>query len=184
MTKHTYLIILSISILVLTSCKSSFTEADHTKLKSLQEEVLNDTFIFEADAALPFNSQAVNNAINNILIRNGNSASRINLSGDNYTLKIEEEMAVFYLPFYGERRVGGGYNDENSFDFTGEIKNVSQSIVPNSNYISYEFDVRNDTESLSIELKIFSRETAHLIINSSQRSYMKYDGHLSIEPIE
>ncbi|MEP3968491.1 MAG: DUF4251 domain-containing protein, partial [Nonlabens sp.] len=104
-----------------------------------------------------------------------------NLSGDNYTLKIGEEMAVFNLPFYGERRTGGGYNDDNSFDFTGEIKNLSNSIVSDSNYISYQFDVRNDTESLNIELKIFSRETAHLIINSSHRSYMKYDGHLTVE---
>ncbi|WP_405377829.1 DUF4251 domain-containing protein [Nonlabens sp. Asnod3-A02] len=184
MKKYKYLILISILVLILSSCKSSFTEADRTKLKDLQNELINNNLVFKADAALPFNSQAVNNAINDILIRNGNSASRISLSGDNYTLKIAGEKAVFNLPFYGERRTGGGYNDDNSFDFTGEIKNVSQSIVADSNYISYEFDVRNDTESLSVELKIFSRETAHLIINSSQRSYIKYDGHLNIEPTE
>ena len=170
--------------LLLSSCKSSFTEADRLQLVQLYEQISSNEIHFKADAALPFNSQAVNNAINDILIRNGNSSSRINLIGDNYTLRIGEKTAQFYLPFYGERRVGGGYNNDNSYTFTSSLQNVTSSINQKKRYISYSFTAKNNTETLQVELKIYSQETAQLIINSSQRSYMKYDGHLSNEPIE
>ncbi|WP_298953267.1 DUF4251 domain-containing protein [uncultured Nonlabens sp.] len=182
--KNTKSVVFIVLIMLLSSCKSSFTEVDRLQLIQLKEQISNQEIHFKATAAFPLNTQSVNHVINDFLMRNGNSAGRINLSGDNYTVQLVEDRAVFNLPFYGERRAGGGYNSDNSYNFTGKIKNSKIFIVEDSNYITYKFDVRNDTESINVVFKIFSIESAHLIINSLHRSSIKYDGHLINEIVK
>jgi hypothetical protein len=165
--------------LLFTSCKSSFTEQDRDKLIVLQKQMNEETFEFQVTAVRPFNTQALNNVANDILIRSGNSAARINVQGDNYSMKIGEEQAVFSLPFYGERRVGGGYNTNDvGYKFTGDLKNLRSTINEKEKCIIYEFTTNNQVETLDVELRVFNPNSAQLNINSSHRTFIKYDGNI------
>ena len=141
-------------LLSFSSCKSSFTKEDRSKLVDLQEQMNQQGFEFEADAVLPFNTQALNNVANDLLLRSGNNAVRIDVQGDQYSLKIVGKEGRFSLPFYGERRMSGGYGTDTGFNFTADIINIKSSINEKKGYLSYEFTTRNDTETLDVELQI------------------------------
>ncbi|MFT7084049.1 MAG: hypothetical protein ACJAT0_002546 [Nonlabens sp.] len=179
----TYFLLL-VLLLVFSSCKSSFTEEDRTKLITLQNQIKEQSFEFKANAVIPFNTQALNSVANDLLIRTGNSTARIHVQGDNYTLKIGEKQAVFALPFYGERRIGGGYTNDTGFNFTAVIKDLTSTMNEKKGYISYEFRANNKTETLDIELQFYSPNTVKLSINSSHRTSMKYDGYIKWLEIE
>jgi hypothetical protein len=176
--------LLLVLLLVFSSCKSSFTEEDRTKLVTLQNQIKEQSFEFKANAVIPFNTQALNSVANDLLIRTGSSTARIHVQGDNYTLKIGEKQAVFALPFYGERRFGGGYTNDTGFNFTAVIKDLTSTINEKKGYLSYEFTANNKTETLDIELQFYSPTAVKLSINSSHRTFMKYDGYIKWLEIE
>jgi hypothetical protein len=176
--------LLLLGLLVLNSCKTAFTVDDRSKLVDLQQQMNQQGFEFEADVVIPFNTQALNNVANDLLIRSGNSVSRIDVQGDNYSLKIVEQEGEFALPFYGERRMSGGYAADTGFNFTADIKNIKSSINDKKGYLSYEFTTRNDVESLNVELQIYQPNNVRLNINSSHRTFMKYEGRLKWLEIE
>lgn len=176
--------ILILVLLAFNSCKTSFTEEDLSKLVNLQEQMNQQGFEFEADVVIPFNTQALNNVANDLLIRSGNNVARIDVQGDHYTLKIEKQEAEFVLPFYGERRVSGGYTNDTGYNFIGDIKNIKSRINEKKGYLSYEFTTRNDAETLDLELQIYQPNNVRLSINSSQRTFMKYEGRLKWLAVE
>jgi hypothetical protein len=171
-------------LLSCSSCKTSFTEDDRSKLVGLQQQMSQQGFEFEADAVHPFNTQALNNVANDLLIRSGNNVSRIDVQGDQYSLKIVEQEGKFALPFYGERRMSGGYGTDTGFNFTADIKNIKSSINEKKGYLSYEFTTRNDAETLDIELQIYQPNNVRLHINSSHRTFIKYEGRLKWLEVE
>lgn len=171
-------------LLSFSSCKSSFTKEDRSKLVDLQEQMSQQGFEFEADAVLPFNTQALNNVANDLLIRSGNNAVRIDVQGDQYSLKIVDKEGEFALPFYGERRISGGYGTDTGYNFTADIKNIKSSINEKKGYLSYEFSTRNDAETLDVELQIYQPNNVRLHINSSHRTFIKYEGRLKWLEVE
>ncbi|AUC79818.1 hypothetical protein CW736_10800 [Nonlabens sp. MB-3u-79] len=171
-------------LLTFSSCKTSFTEDDRNKLVDLQKQMSQQGFEFEADVVIPFNTQALNNVANDLLIRTGNNVSRIDVQGDHYSLKIAEQESEFALPFYGERRMSGGYGTDTGFNFIADIKNIKSSINEKKGYLSYEFTTRNDAETLDVELQIYQPNNVRLSINSSHRTFMKYEGRLKWLEVE
>ncbi|WP_213523490.1 DUF4251 domain-containing protein [Nonlabens sp.] len=167
-----------VALLVLISCKTSFTADDRSQLENLQKKMSQQGFEFEADVVIPFNTQALNNVANDLLIRSGNSLSRIDVQGDDYSLKIVAQEGEFALPFYGERRISGGYAADAGFNFTADIKNIKSNINDKNGYISYQFTTKNDVETLDVELQIYQPNNVKLNINSSHRTFMKYEGRL------
>lgn len=166
--------------LIISSCKSSFTEEQRNKLVALQTQMNEKSFEFKASTVRPFNTQALNNVANDLLLRTGNSAARINVQGDNYTMKMGEEQVVFSLPFYGERRMGGGYDTSDvGYNFTGDLKSMTSTINEKEKHISYKFMTSNQVETLNVELKVFSPNSAQLNINSSHRTFINYDGSIN-----
>ncbi|MFT4838740.1 MAG: hypothetical protein ACJAWA_000938 [Nonlabens sp.] len=171
-------------LLAIISCKTSFTENDLNKLIDLQKKMSQQGFEFEADVVIPFNTQALNNVANNLLIRSGNNIARIDVRGDHYTLKVSEQESEFTLPFYGERRISGGYGTDTGFNFIADIKSIKSSINEKKGYLSYEFTTRNDAEMLDVELQIYQPNNVRLNINSSHRTFMKYEGRLKWLEVE
>jgi hypothetical protein len=170
--------LLLVLLLVFTSYTTSFTEEDRAKLVTLQNQITEQSFKFKANAVIPFNTQALNGVANDILSHTGNSSARIHVRGDNNTLKIGEKRAVFALPFYGERRMGGGYTNDTGFNFTAAIKDLTSTINEKKGYISYEFTANNKTETLDIELQFYSPNTVKWNIASSHRTFIKYKGSI------
>ncbi|AGC78262.1 uncharacterized protein DUF4251 [Nonlabens dokdonensis] len=176
------LVLISLSLI---SCKSSFTETKRMELTAIQKDLESKSFEFQADAAFPFQTQAFNNVANDLLLQTGNNANRINLQGNNYSVQVGEKKAQFNLPFYGERRLSGGYNGDNTgFDFTSAIEVSNNQIIAKNGYLSYKFKASNKTESVDVELMIYSLNSVNLSVNSSHRTFMKYEGTLIFKEIE
>ena len=161
------------------SCKSSFTDAKRQELLQLQKELDNKPFAFQAETALQFQTQALNNVANDLLLQSGNSTARINLRGDGYTIKIGEMLAKFSLPFYGERRLTGGYNGTNTgFDFESKMSDRNVVLEEDNGYLSYKFTTTNQTETIDVKIAIYSMKNVRVDVNSSHRTFMQYEGKL------
>jgi hypothetical protein len=173
-----YMNILLLLVLV-ASCKSSFTADERAKLVTLKQQIEKKAFEFNASTVIPFNTQALNNVAGELLLRNGNSTARINVQGDHYTMKIANEEATFNLPFFGERRFNSNYNNDAGFNYKSAIKDVGIKINDKDRYITYKFTASNSTETLQVELQIYNMNTAKLNLNSSHRTFIKYDGYLA-----
>lgn len=173
-----YLAILLFLVLI-TSCKSSFTDDDRAKLTALKQQIEEKAFEFKATTIIPFNTQALNDVAGELLLRSGNSTARINVQGDHYRMKIVGEEVTFNLPFYGERRFNTSYNDDDGFNFKSAIKDLVVKINDKDRYVTYSFTASNSTETLQVELQIYNMNTAKLNLNSSHRTFMKYDGYIT-----
>ncbi len=175
------ILIYTVIIIVFTivSCKSTFTEENRQELIAIQEDLMVDSFQFKANTALPFQTQALNNVANDLLLQTGNSTARINLQGNNYSVKIVEQEAQFNLPFYGERRLSGGYNADNAgYEFTGPLKSKSSKIDDKNGYLNYSFSTSNTIETIDVELHIYNVNNVRMSINSSHRTFMEYEGKI------
>jgi hypothetical protein len=172
--------ILMMLLVLMGACKSSFTAQDKAALVELEPQLQQRDFEFEARSVSPQNTQAVNNVVNGLLLRNGDNASRIDVNGDGYTMKITGDKVQMNLPFYGERRQGGGYNNDNGFNFTGDIKDWNITQEEGEKYVKVSFTTYDTTESMQVQLRVFSKEQAILHVTSSTRTFIKYTGNLNL----
>jgi hypothetical protein len=81
-----------------------------------------------------------------------------------------------YLPYFGERRVSGGYGANTDISFNGRVKGYE--IVRDSLKHTYKIDFRmeQNTEVYDVHLTVFPSRNANLSLNSTQRSTIRYDG--------
>ena len=63
------------------------------------------------------------------------------------------------------------------------IEHIS-SINEKKGYLYYEFNTRNDAEMMDVELQIYQPNNVRLNINSSHRTFMKYEGRLKWLEVE
>lgn len=88
--------------------------------KATTTKIVNDkNFIFVATSATPLNTMDVTNVLNQMA--GPPTGGTINLSTDNYDLRITPDSLISYLPFYGRAfnvTSYGGNNDENGYKFT------------------------------------------------------------------
>ncbi|WP_124981528.1 DUF4251 domain-containing protein [Nonlabens xiamenensis] len=166
-------------LMTLVQCKSSYSNAQSSSERlALKNALSNEGIRFDAVSASPQNTAAYNSVANDILIQRGDNANRINLQGQGYSLRIKDDEVQMALPFYGERRLGGGgYNQINGpFNFTGPVKNLQVVTDEENNVLVVELTTQNNTESMDIDLKIYSGDFATVYINSAAHSFIRYTG--------
>ncbi|MGB3591377.1 MAG: DUF4251 domain-containing protein [Nonlabens sp.] len=160
------------------SC-SSLNSKDKESLRAIEARIAVEPFTITIDAAYPQNTLATQRVVNDLLISRGDNASRIDLMGDGFTIKIENGLINAQLPFYGEQRLSAG-----NYNSGGGISIVDQEI---SN--SYSFNEKGYLETvyrvndvngdlLQINLRIGPNSDVNINMNSAQKSFMRYTGRL------
>lgn len=131
------------------------------------------------DWALPLATTSTNLIYNAGLIPPGSTVNRINLIGNpNYLKKIGDSLSI-YLPFFGDRRLGGIYNTGNSaIVFDGIPKEFKVLKTRKDELKKYRVDFKNGTESYRASITIYTNGATELIINGSHRTSMRYTGHI------
>ena len=142
----------------------------------LDEMISAKKIEFRATAAQPFVTNALSQFSGSGLLPPGSTVGRIDLNGRENFLKIEGDSVSANLPFYGERRMGGGYNNDTGFNFEGKLKDMK--IVKEENNKSYRisFQINKQTEVLNVRFQLFRSLAATMTIVSTQRTNMGYTG--------
>ncbi|WP_396637761.1 DUF4251 domain-containing protein [Maribacter sp. R77961] len=168
---------LIVVLVVLLGCSSTKkTNVNPEELAAFKRFVENGRFEFNATAAFPLQTQAFTSVANSGLLQPGSNSGRIDLTGNPSYIKIMGDSISAYLPYFGERRVSGGYGANTDISFNGRVKDYE--IVRDSLKHTYKIDFRmeQNTEVYDVHLTVFPSRNANLSLNSTQRSTIRYDG--------
>ena len=129
------------------------------KQKEVEALVDSKEYEFVADRANPQGTRSIDMTTNDNFFRFKKDS-------------IHSEMPFFGRAYSGVAYGGGG----GGLDFEGPMKDYS--IVKGKKDYTIKVDVRGDSESYSILLKVFFNGNASLTINSSNRSSINYNGKI------
>ena len=169
-------------LFTLYSCSGTKTisQEDKNNLVKVEELLNTKRFSVEAQWAYPLTTGSLTQLANAGLLGNGNNVSRINLLGNANFLRIKNDSIHMYLPYYGERRVGGGYNSSNAVEAKNVINDYKIEDHPKKNAKVISFNVYQKTEMFNVIITTFSNKKTNIVVNSNQRSNIRYDGDLDI----
>lgn len=171
---------------VLSGCgTSSKTIAPTAQSKMLDELVAQKSFQIQSDWAIPLMTNSLNSIANAGLFPPGSASNRITLIGNPNYVKVMGDSIAVYLPYYGERQMGGGYNSDGSaIQFKGLPEDYE--ITRNEKTQRYEmrFKMKNKTESFTVNVILFPNLTSTINVNSSQRFSIGYTGDVAAIPNE
>lgn len=165
---------------VLSSCGSSSKMADATaQSKALDELVSQKSFQIESDWAQPLVTNSLISIANAGLFPPGSSANLISLIGNTNYLKVQGDSIDMYLPYYGERQMGGGYNnDGGAIQFKGIPEDYEVSRDDKTQGQEIRFKMKNKTETFRVAVTLFPNLNSTIVVNSSQRFSIRYQGQV------
>jgi len=169
-------------IVLLTSiaCASSKNNATAEEIAALDQMISNKQFEIQANWAQPMATQSFNSIANAGLLPPGSTASRIDISGTGGYFRMVGDSVMADLPFFGERRMGGYYNqNKTGIIFEGIPKDLSFS--PNKKGVgqTMRFTISEKSEGFQVIAQLYPNGTARLTVSSTHRTNMWYQGNLS-----
>lgn len=162
------------------SCGSAKTMGTEAKRQRLDELVSKKSFIIESDRAMPMATNSLNSISNAGLLPPGSSASQISLIGNSNYLKIMGDSIAVYLPYFGERQMGGGYdNDGPGIKFEGIPEDMEINKDEGKQRYDIRFKMTDDSETFNVNVTLYPNLNSMINVNSSQRFPIRYSGEVS-----
>ena len=160
-----YLILL---LILLGTSAQAQTKKEKKKMKAQEEEKLfaetkelieSGTYEFYADWANSFQGRRIN------LVTNPNH------------LKMNQEEASVYLPYYGvAHNSSPAYSNMGAMEFKGTVENYEVKVNEKKRQMIVTFRCRAKREVLDMSLTVFADGNSRLNSNSSVRTGVNYDG--------
>ncbi len=158
------------------SCSSSSKISDSDN-KQLDDLVSGERFEIISDRAFPLATTSLNNVLNSGLLPPGNSAGQISLIGNPNHFKVMGDSVAIYLPYYGERQMGGGYNNNGpGIEFKGIPKRMKITKDEQKQRYTIQVEVKDESENITFNIMLFPNFTSMINVNSSQRFSIRYSG--------
>ncbi len=164
-------------------CGSSSKTPDATAdSKLLEEMVAQKSFEIHSDWASPLVTTSVASISNAGLLPPGSTANRISLIGNSNYFKVMGDSVSAYLPYYGERQFGGGYNsDGGAIRFKGVPRDYEITTDENTKIRELRFQIKDKTENYRVLVQLYPNLTSNINVNSSHRLSIRYGG--TVAPI-
>lgn len=160
--------LMMVLIFMITACGSTRdkTAAGLNDFSDLRELVNNREFQIENQWALPL------------------SGSNINLIGNANYIRFERDSVDLFLPYFGVRHSGGGYNRDGGIRYEGPLEDLEIEENPNEKHIRIKFDGRQNSEDLDFSVTIYPNGNTYTSVTSSQRNSISYRGEVGDLPEE
>ena len=174
-------IVYFLAALVFLGCASTtkthtITEKD---TKALDELVTSKSFEIASDWAQPQVTNALTQIGNAGLFPPGSNVGNISLIGNSNYLKMQGEKVQAYLPYFGERQMGGTYsNNRSGIEFDGTPEDLEVKRGKRDSYeIRFNIKDKNSTENYAVTILLFPNLSSSININSSYRFPIRYKGY-------
>lgn len=106
---------------------------------------------------------------------------RINLIGNPNFIRFKGDSVDIFLPYFGVRQSGGGYNREGGIRYEGIARDVRIEENRDKNlFLRFKGQTNNETQEFTIT--IFPNRRVETYVNSMQRDAISYQGE--IEPLK
>lgn len=146
---------------ILISCGSSASSIDQEGYSELKELVASRNFEIENEWANPV------------------GGGRIILIGNPNHIKFQGDSVDVYLPYFGVRHSGGGYNNsEGGLKYKGPVREFEVFEKPDKGRIEMEFETDNKGEILEFYITLFPGNNATTNVNTTQRTTISYQGEI------
>ena len=101
---------------------------------------------------------------------------RVNLIGNPNYLRIVKDSTSTHLPFFGEVRRSVGYGQGSGVSFDGPLQEYTVAFDDTKHQIKISFRAKHQTELFDVRLEIAHSGNTTVIVNSSNRIVMRYQG--------
>lgn len=156
---------------------SAITDVQRQEFKQL---ISNGRFEMVADWARPLTTNNLNQISNAGILPNGSTSNRINLIGNSNYFRMKGDSVEAYLPYFGERQMGGGYgSSSNAITFNGLARDLEIAPLDDDTGYKIEFTIAEGTETYQVHSELYPSMRSDLRINSNQRFPIRYDGKVS-----
>ncbi|KKL81341.1 hypothetical protein LCGC14_1995700 [marine sediment metagenome] len=166
------------------SCSSSKKPiTNDSGMQKLNELITTNQFEILSDWAMPLATASMNSLANSGLLPPGSSASQINLIGNSNYVKIMGDSLSVYLPYFGERQMGGAYNTNGpGIGFEGIPERME--VTKNEDKQRYDIllKIDNDSENFTLNIGLYPNFKSTINVTSSKRFPIRYSG--SVQAIE
>ena len=161
-----------LGILLLVGCGATdYAVKDINSFEDLKSFAKEKEFEIENRWANPMRANTVT-FINNPNFNSGN----VNLIGNTNYIKFKGDSVDIYLPYFGVRQMGGGYNDRSGIKFEGVPEDLEITENENKKYVRYKFTANDETENYQFFITLYANGNASTSVNSSQRDNISYTG--------
>lgn len=175
--KLSFILLIGFMLSCSSTSKSSYTIA---KKEALDTMVNERAFEIVAQSAMPMASISLNSISNAGLLPQGSTGNRIDLTTNPNYLRIIGDSVAVYLPYYGERQIGGGYGSNNlGIEFKGKPKDFEITKNEKTQGYKMRFVFKNKGESYTMTTELFPNNNTHINVISSSRTPIGYNGRVS-----
>ena len=102
---------------------------------------------------------------------------RVNLNSSANFLKIENDSAIIYLPYFGTMTSGGAaMTSDGGINFSGIVDNYEKTVDEKKQKIVVKFNAKSNYDSFEFYMTIYKGGNTLVNLNSNYRSVIKYDG--------
>ncbi|WP_428740354.1 DUF4251 domain-containing protein [Tenacibaculum sp.] len=168
------------AIFLLFSCASS-KNATQVEIDNLNALIQSKTFEIESEWAEPQVTNAMMQITNARMLPTGSSAGNINLIGNSNFFRMKGDTVAAYLPFFGERQMGGSYGGTKiGIEFEGVPKDLVISEDKENSYrINFKIrDKNTTTENYNVVVRIYPSLSSTIYVNSTQKNSINYRGRV------
>lgn len=170
-----YLLFFALFSLSILSCGSSKSTATDGELKALTDLVNNRSFSIVSEWAYPTTSRAMQRA-SQLLGPGNNNGGSISLVGNTNFLTISGDSITSFLPYFGERQMGGAYGGADSaIEFEGVMENY-KAVKNKKDGYDISFVAKSNSENFAVNITLFPNLNADISLNGSSRSFIRYSG--------
>ena len=106
------------------------------------------------------------------------SGGQVNLIGNTNYIKFKTDSVELFLPYFGVRYSGGGYNAEGGITYKGLAKNLESYRDEDKDRQVIKFEAKKGTENFTFRINVFPNGKTSTNVNSTQRSNISYRGEI------
>ncbi|WP_170245940.1 DUF4251 domain-containing protein [Tenacibaculum adriaticum] len=174
--KNILFLFLIIGLLIGCATKKKFTPQE---LQNFENLVNSKSFKIESNWAQPRATGALMRLQNTGLFPPGSNASMVDISGNANYFTIKNDTVSGYLPYFGERQMGGYPNSSKiGIEFKGVPKEYKVEKTDKGNFtINFSINDSNSrSENYRVTIRLFPNLTSSIYVISSHRTSIEYRG--------
>ena len=167
-----------VSTTLISSCGSSdrVTRNNHS-MQQLEALMATENFEIRSNWAMPMATTSLNSLASAGLLPPGSSAGLINLIGNSNYVRIMGDSLSLFLPYFGERQMGGGYNSDGpGIEFNGIPEKMEVSKNEDKQRYDIRLEMTDTSENFQLNLSLFPNHNSTINVTSSHRFPIQYSG--------
>jgi hypothetical protein len=169
-TKGIYILLVGI----LVACGST-KEVTETERANLEKAVTTPAFTIEMQWAYPLSSGSAQllNSLQPGVRANGN---RIYIADAVNYIAVKNDSVFVMLPYFGTRQISGGLPGNVNIQVAQALDDWEARPEKKDNQRSLHIATKHKGESYDISIRLFAKGKATVVLNTSQRQSIKYEG--------